>query len=94
MICLWITDIQNALSKSEVLYCEPPAELKRQEQPPPPAFPANYTKKPPFLEHCTEEKHLPKRTPPSRPAPPPPNVMVQQVRNLYTYEILFVNNSG
>ncbi|KAG8128475.1 hypothetical protein E2320_015315, partial [Naja naja] len=43
-----ITDIQNALPKSEVLYCEPPAELKRQGRPPPPAFPANYTKKPPF----------------------------------------------
>ncbi|KAM6471445.1 disintegrin and metalloproteinase domain-containing protein 19 isoform 1-T1 [Liasis olivaceus] len=71
------TDIQNIPPKSEVPYCQPPAELKRQRQPPP-AVPANCTKKPPFLEHQTEEKHLPKRTPPSRPAPLPPNVMVQQ----------------
>uniref|UniRef100_A0A670IIW9 ADAM metallopeptidase domain 19 n=1 Tax=Podarcis muralis TaxID=64176 RepID=A0A670IIW9_PODMU len=73
--------IQNIPAKPEVLYCEPPPELKIHAQPPPPppppALPAN-TKKPPFLGYQSEANNFPKRTPPSRPAPPAPKVIVSQ----------------
>nr|XP_034961647.1 disintegrin and metalloproteinase domain-containing protein 19 [Zootoca vivipara] len=74
--------IQNIPAKPEVLYCEPPPELKIHAQPPPPpppppALPAN-TKKLPFLGYQSEANNFPKRTPPSRPAPPAPKVIVSQ----------------
>ncbi|XP_061473470.1 disintegrin and metalloproteinase domain-containing protein 19 isoform X3 [Rhineura floridana] len=77
------TGIQNIPPKPEVLYCEPPPEFKIHVQPPPPpppppALPANHTKELPVLGYQSKVKNFPKRTPPSRPAPPAPKVIVPQ----------------
>nr|XP_020633716.1 disintegrin and metalloproteinase domain-containing protein 19-like [Pogona vitticeps] len=61
---------------SEVHYYEPPPEIKLHVHPP--AFPNNYTRKPPLLQHQSEVKGIPKRTPPNRPAPPAPKGIVPQ----------------
>ncbi|XP_072846086.2 disintegrin and metalloproteinase domain-containing protein 19 [Pogona vitticeps] len=61
---------------SEVHYYEPPPEIKLHVHPP--ALPNNYTRKPPLLQHQSEVKGIPKRTPPNRPAPPAPKGIVPQ----------------
>uniref|UniRef100_A0A8D0DWP1 ADAM metallopeptidase domain 19 n=1 Tax=Salvator merianae TaxID=96440 RepID=A0A8D0DWP1_SALMN len=67
--------IQNMPSKPEVLYCQPPPELKIHVQLPP-ALPPNNSRKTPI--HQGEVKNFPKRTPPNRPAPPAPKLIVSQ----------------
>ncbi|XP_060096226.1 disintegrin and metalloproteinase domain-containing protein 19 [Heteronotia binoei] len=72
-----VIDTQNVPANPEVLYCQPAPEFKLHVQLPP-EFPANNTRKPPTLGHQSEVKNLAKRTPPSRPAPPAPKVVIPQ----------------
>ncbi|KAH0629881.1 hypothetical protein JD844_012338 [Phrynosoma platyrhinos] len=80
---------KNIPPKPEVLYCQPPPELGVHAQLPPP-LPTNYARKPPIPVCQSEVKNLPRRTPPNRPAPPAPKVIVPQASGMLTDFLSFL----
>lgn len=80
--CLKVIGAQNVPANPEVHYSQPTPEFRLHVQLPP-ALPVNNTRKPPTLGHQSEVKNLAKRTPPTRPAPPAPKLVIPQVNGFF-----------